>query len=69
MCMISSSVLSLIVKVPMTPRGVEHYGVPMKPRFCDRVKIPMTPRGVEHFNEDKNYEPEFSEDSYDAARR
>ncbi len=36
------------VKIPMTPKGVEHSEGVAFLDTVDIVKIPMTPKGVEH---------------------
>ncbi len=57
------------VKIPMTPKGVEH-NLRVKPVMrVDRVKIPMTPKGVEHLLFHEPTPNISSEDSYDAERR
>jgi len=36
------------VKVPVMPRGVEHFTDPYSLANYDQVKVPVMPRGVEH---------------------
>ncbi len=39
---------SAAVKIPMTPKGVEHFLRLAISSLVPIVKIPMTPKGVEH---------------------
>jgi len=36
------------VKIPMMPKGVEHFEQSRVRALRDTVKIPMMPKGVEH---------------------
>ncbi len=40
--------LSIFVKIPMMPKGVEHMSVQRTASIRAAVKIPMMPKGVEH---------------------
>ncbi len=57
------------MKIPMTPRGVEHLIRMIFAVASKHVKIPMTPRGVEHLLGENYTGATVSEDSYDAERR
>ena len=40
--------LSGAVKIPMMPKGVEHFRALVAGDIPSHVKIPMMPKGVEH---------------------
>ena len=49
MCALNCAI-SHPVKIPMTPKGVEHRSPVNCSRRSMAVKIPMTPKGVEHLS-------------------
>jgi hypothetical protein len=58
------------VKIPMMPKGVEHWSVAELIAFLFRVKIPMMPKGVEHtMLRARLLRRSIGEDSNDAERR